>query len=86
MGGHPVTRHDFDLITLTGQWYGKCPVCGVRTRKQIRFEQTINPWNLNPDGTMKTRADIYRELGAEVKAYKPDFRHEKCKTVHPNQS
>jgi hypothetical protein len=43
-----------------------CPGCGKRLRRQRTFEQTINPYNRNADGTVKTRAEIRQELITEA--------------------
>lgn len=48
----------------------KCAKCGKRLRRQRTFCQTINPWNKTADGRVKTRADIMRELTAQVEAWR----------------
>lgn len=45
-----------------------CPSCGRKTKRQRTFSMTENPLNRNPDGTVRTRAEItqrLRELGDE---------------------
>lgn len=40
---------------------GKCGCDKHRTRRR-RFEQTLNPCNKNPDGTVKDPTDIMRDV------------------------
>lgn len=42
---------------------------GKRRQKTKTFSQTINPFNKNSDGTIKTRQDIVREISAERDAW-----------------
>lgn len=42
---------------------GKCG-CGVRRTRARKFLQTINPYNRNASGDVKTREEIYKELDA----------------------
>lgn len=41
-----------------------CPVCGKKLRRQRTFGQTLNPFNKNADGQVKTELEIVRELNA----------------------
>jgi len=48
-----------------------CPECGKRLRRQRTFQNTINPLNRNPDGTVRTRREVVanvRRLADEWKA------------------
>ena len=62
--GHTTTHVTFDEVAIHGQKSGKCP-CGKRRVRKASFSQTINPFNKNPDGTIKTQAQIYPEIKAE---------------------
>lgn len=55
----------FEEVKLFGRKTCKCARCGKRLRRQMTFWQTLNPYNLRPDGQPKTRADIMAELQAE---------------------
>ncbi len=46
-----------------------CPVCGKRLRRQRTFEQTVNPYNRNAKGDVKTRSEIRRELTVQAIAW-----------------
>ncbi|KAB1146762.1 hypothetical protein F7R91_14375 [Streptomyces luteolifulvus] len=39
-----------------------CPACGKKLRRQRTFSQTLNPFNKNKDGQVKTELEIVREL------------------------
>ena len=57
---------------------GTCPVCGKRVARSRTFEKTVNPFNRNADGSIKTSAEVYDAVKAEGEAWQPDFTHEAC--------
>lgn len=60
----------FDEVKRTGYKNVKCSKgCGRKLRRQKKFWQTLNPFNKNKDGTVKTREDIHKALDAEVKKW-----------------
>lgn len=63
-----VYTYRFDEVALkdTKRWTDATGKKRTRTRK---FYQTINPFNKNTDGTMKTRAEIEAELRVERDAW-----------------
>lgn len=58
-----------------------CPGCGKRLRRQRTFIQTLNPFNKNAEGRVKTELEIVRELNATASEWeqKPE-RHDACQT------
>ena len=68
----------FDEISTSCSSTGNCPVCGKRVRRSRTFAQTVSPFNRNPDGTVRTRAQISAAVLAERSAWVPDFTHEAC--------
>lgn len=54
-----------------------CTVCGRRGRRQRTFRQTINPFNKNAAGQVKTRSEILLELDGQTAAWQPTV-HERC--------
>jgi hypothetical protein len=72
------TFYRFDEVSTRREKSVKCLGCGKRLRRAKRFYQTINPFNTNADGAIKSRAEIMSELQAEAAAWmnKP----EKCST------
>jgi hypothetical protein len=57
---------------------GTCPVCGKTSKRSRTFEHTINPFNKNPDGTVKSASQVREAVTAEADAWQPDFTHQKC--------
>lgn len=49
-----------------------CPVCGKKVRRQRTFTQTLNPFNRNADGVVKTPKEIYAELDERAGAWKAE--------------
>jgi len=72
------TRITFVEITVSARKSGVCPVCGIGTVRARKFSQTLNPWNVNPDGTRRTASQAREALMEKRAAWKPDFRHAKC--------
>lgn len=60
---------------------GICTVCGKKCSLSKTFYQTINPFNKNSDGQVKTSREISDELDNEVKAWKEKpATHVKCQS------
>ena len=55
----------FEVVKLTGYKKFYC-TCGKKVARQRTFDQTINPWNKNDQGTIKSRHEILVELRAEI--------------------
>ena len=55
-----------------------CPVCGKRSKRTQTFMMTVNPFNKNPDGTVRTPAEVLTAVKAKASQWQPDFTHEKC--------
>lgn len=64
-----VTITTFEKVELHAAKSGKC-VCGKRLRKNKTFHQTINPWNKNMNGFIKTKHEIYDELKSQIEIWK----------------
>ena len=61
------TRIKFETVKRTAR--KTVIVDGKKRKRQKTFEQTINPFNKNPDGSVKTRADIIKELNSECRKW-----------------
>ena len=62
-----------------------CPICGKKLRRRRTFEQTINPFNKNANGTVKTELDIVQELEAQAAAWETEAEpHSKCEAGGPD--
>lgn len=57
----------FQEVNLYGTKSVKCAGnCGRTLKRQRKFWQTLNPWNKNAAGELKTVADIRTELQLEL--------------------
>jgi hypothetical protein len=72
-------RFDFDVVRARRTKTGACPVCQKRTQRSQVFEHTVNPYNKNSDGSIKSHAQVREDVLREADAWEPDFRHEKCR-------
>jgi len=61
---------------------GRCIVCGRPAKLSKTFEQTINPFNTNKEGSVKTIDEIWVELMVERREWldKPII-HIKCEKM-----
>ncbi|MFE0353647.1 hypothetical protein ACFW2I_09145 [Streptomyces nigra] len=57
-----------------------CLACGNKLRRQRTFSQTLNPFNKNADGQVKTELEIVRELVVEAADWEkePEL-HPRCR-------
>lgn len=69
-------RIEFERVKFKGIKNTVCIKCLCRLRRQKTFEQTINPFNRLPNGAIKTREDIYKELWSERTSWR--FKSELC--------
>lgn len=75
-----MTVVNFQPVKARVQRVGECGVCGKRTARSKVFEQTVNPWNVNADGTPKTREEVRAAVRAEADAWMPEsFDHKTCR-------
>ena len=65
-----MTVTKFERVQLAATKSVPCTGCGKKVRRQRTFEQMLNPFNKNADGTVKEFADIWRELEAEADEWK----------------
>ena len=50
--------------------HGVCPKCRKRANRTKKFYQTLNPFNLMPDGIRKTAEEIYVEETLRAERWK----------------
>jgi hypothetical protein len=70
-------RHDFSNVTTYSTKRGFCPRCGKPTTRSMKFTHTVNPFNKNSEGFIKTREEVRADTKAEAEAWEPDFSHKK---------
>jgi len=61
-----MTVYHFEVVPFRTSKTVKCSGCGKTLRRAMTFDQTINPYNRNADGTVKNREEILLELRAEA--------------------
>lgn len=67
----------YDRITHRSRKSFTCTVCGKRGVRSTTFGQTVNPFNRDKDGLLKTVSQIESELEARARAWHPTM-HERC--------
>jgi len=73
------TRMTFQEVKLTVKATAPCGKCGVKCSRTKVFSQTLNPFNTNTDGTVKTRDQIMAELQPKAAQYRNEtIYHVKC--------
>jgi hypothetical protein len=65
-----MTIYRFEAVTLTGQKTVKCDNCGKWLRRQRTFQQTLNPYNKNAQGELKSRREMNAELNKAIAAWR----------------
>lgn len=73
-----MSEHRFQPVRVYAKKSGTCPICGKRVVRSMRFEHTVNPFNRNGDGTVRTYDEVRAAVNAEAAAWAPDFTHAKC--------
>ena len=67
-----MSRITFNEVSINVEKSIKCSICGKRLKRQKKLFQTLNPFNTNSDGTIKSREDIYKELSTRAKVWKAE--------------
>lgn len=66
MFGATVTTR-FEVVKAYGVKTAKCPICGKRVKRQRTFEATINPFNKNEAGQIKTRHEVFADVSKKAR-------------------
>lgn len=78
-----MTIYRYEAVTAHRERIGNCPICGKRVRRARTFQNTINPFNRNPDGTVRTRREVHANVERIADEWVPDFTHSLCR--RPNE-
>ena len=79
MGWGGITTTRFDEVSTFAEKSGKCDVCGKACKRREKFYQTLNPFNKNQDGSVKTHQEIRKEIELKAIEWKlKPVRHAKC--------
>lgn len=70
-----MTVYRFEEVKRTAKKRVPCQGdgCKKRLNRQTTFMQTINPFNKNADGEVKSYSEIWRELGVKCKEWEADL-------------
>lgn len=61
------SRVTYEEVSMTGVKTVSCQGgCGRKLKRQKKFYQTLNPFNKNKKGVVKTTYEIYEELRNEI--------------------
>ena len=74
-------RINFREIAYYPKKSGKCVVCGKQAARREKIYSTVNPFNRNADGSIKTPEEVAVQVRAEVRDWmnKP-IKHAKCES------
>lgn len=84
-----MTRYVFEQVSAPAERKVRCPSCNRKRTIRRTFIQTVNPFNKNDDGTIKTWAEVREAVKAEAAAWEPVSRelyHGACWQVAPARS
>lgn len=66
-------RVDFKAVRVVATRNMQCERgCGRKTTRQRTFECTINPFNTNADGTVKSEREVRAQAQEKADAWRPD--------------
>ena len=67
-----MTRYVFEEVKHKDTKTNVCIKCGKKNRRSKTFYQTINPYNKNREGFVKSRAEIMVELCKEARVWREE--------------
>jgi hypothetical protein len=74
-----MTLNTFPRVELSGVKRLPCTGCGQQVTRKTTVHQTLNPFNKNADGSLKTRDRILFELRKQLDLWHAlPTRHVKC--------
>ena len=77
------THWKFQEVSTYRRLAGKCPVCGKRVTRSRKFTHTVNPFNKNDQGKVRTLLEVRECVNAEAEQWVPDFTHAACAELLP---
>ncbi len=66
-----MTRIVFEEVKVSAKRSLTCKTCGKKFSRSKTFSNTINPWNQNLDGSVKTREQVRADVTAEANNWNP---------------
>lgn len=75
-------KRDYREVWISGRKAGVCAVCGKNAARSKKFYQTVNPYNKNKDGSLKTETQIRKEILKERTEWRGEpIVHTKCEEI-----
>ncbi len=71
-----MTTINFDEVKYKKILNGLCKTCGKKRTRTITEEQTVNPFNKNEDGTVKTRFEVGQSVRENLEKRVKRFQEE----------
>lgn len=72
-----MTTYRFDEIKDSVKFKLHC-ACGKRFQRTVSESQTVSPFNRHPDGTVKTRAEVWASVREAPATKTPDKFQREC--------
>lgn len=73
-----MTVYKFEEIKQKAKKTVPCDECGKKVTRQRTFSMTENPFNKNPDGTIRTRMEIREALLEQAREWEAKQSGELC--------
>ena len=67
-----MTIYRFEEVKRTASKSAKCVDCGKRVRRQKTVIHTINPFNKNPDGSVRNYDEVAACVSAELNEWRAE--------------
>jgi hypothetical protein len=67
-----MTTYRYEEVKHTAKRRVTCSVCGKKFNRQRTFEQTVNPWNMNPNGSVRTYQEVRAAVFALAQQWQPE--------------
>jgi uncharacterized protein (DUF2225 family) len=67
-----MTTYRFEEVSHTAKRRVTCAVCGKKFNRQKTFTNTINPFNMNANGSPKTYQDVRANVFALARQWQPE--------------
>lgn len=61
----------FEVVKAVAEHIVCCGGCGKKAKRRKTFECTINPFNRNEDGTVKTKTEVQAQAQAKADKWVP---------------
>ena len=67
-----MTTYVYQQVKHTAKRRVTCEECGLKFNRQRTFTQTVNPFNKNPDGSVKTFMEVMAAVRVKAALWEAD--------------